>query len=187
MLVIPEPGSKPGRRVRWETRGRGMPGRRETRHRLESALSAGIRTPPPCLPPGSSKQRLASSPPLLPQQPGAWVLQSALAKALLSTSYQMGKRDGHAKPGWPFKSSLQTPASRKLARSSSAPLPSPFARRRVSQGAPGAAPCLRSARSLQSPRCYPARPATHSPRREQAWPRQRGGRRMDEMGNFFFR
>lgn len=41
---------------------------------LESGLSAAIRIPPPCLPPGSSKHPLASSPPLLlllPQQPAA--------------------------------------------------------------------------------------------------------------------
>lgn len=130
ILVIPEPGSKKGR-VRWETRGRGMPGRRETRHPLESAPSTGIRIPPPCLPPGSSKQRLASSPLLLPQQRihvsrAAWRLGPAerACQALLSTSYQMGKRDGHAKPGWQLKSSFRTPASRKVPRSSSAPLPS---------------------------------------------------------------
>lgn len=80
-------------------RGRGMPGHGETRHPLESALSTGIRIPPPCLPPGSSQQPLASSPPLLPQQRihvprAAWSLGPAerSCQALLSTSYQTGKR-----------------------------------------------------------------------------------------------
>lgn len=68
---------------------------------LESGLSAAIRIPPPCLPPGSSKHPLASSPPLLlllPQQrthgsraAGSLGPAECSCQTLLSTSYQMRK------------------------------------------------------------------------------------------------
>lgn len=173
-----------------------MPGHRETRHPSESALSTGIRIPPPCLPPGSSKQRLASSPPLLPQQRihvsrAAWRLGPAerVCQALLSTSYQMGKRDGHAKPGWQLKSSSRTPASRKVPQSSSAPLPSSL----LGKGLPREPLWQLPASSPPDPfnlhaATLRASLSTHrTARSEEAGGDSAGGRRMEAMGNFFFR
>ena len=116
-----------------------------------------------------------------PEQPGACVPQSARAKRFSRlTKREKGQRRATRML---VKIQFLGTSVPKGSDSSSVLLPSSFAWQRVTQG-PGSPwqPLLLFAlpdRSNLRRRCHTARPSIHSPHSEEAWQRQRRGRRMD--------